>query len=479
MATKGDQPDLFGPPPGEASPGNAGPGTRAGSSAKGRKRRDTGAPPLAERMRPRTLDEILGQESILGEGHLLRRAIERDEVPSMILWGPPGAGKTTLAHVIANATHSEFVAFSAVLGGVAEVRRIVADAEERREREGHRTILFVDEIHRFNKAQQDAFLPHVERGTVTLIGATTENPSFALNSALLSRARVYVLQPLSEEALRALLERALTDEDRGLGRLGIDADPDALRHLAEASSGDARRALSALEVAASSAVSRPDKRIGLRDAEEAIARRALLYDKAGEQHYDLVSAFIKSMRGSDPDAALYYAARMLEAGEDPRFVLRRMVIFAAEDIGLADPRAITVAMDCFKAFEFVGWPEGYLPISMAICYLAAAPKSNSALTAYQAAKADVLEGGALEIPMAIRNAPTKLMKELGYGEGYRYPHDEPGHHAAFDYLPKPLVGTTYYQPSDQGWERQIGERLRHLRERVAAARRQRRPPKRS
>jgi len=427
-------------------------------------------------MRPRTLDEIVGQEEILGEGRLLRRAIERDQVPSMILWGPPGSGKTTLARVIAGLTKSEFVPFSAVLGGVAQVREIVAEAERLQAEKGMRTILFVDEIHRFNKAQQDAFLPHVEQGTITLIGATTENPSFALNSALLSRARVYVLKGLDAQALLGLLERAMEDPERGLGGLELRAAPEALQHLAEASAGDARRALSALEVAAASALARPDQEIGLKDAEEAIARRALLYDKAGEQHYDLVSAFIKSMRGSDPDAALYYAARMLEAGEDPRFVLRRMVTFAAEDIGLADPRAITVAMDCFRAYEFVGWPEGYLPISMAICYLAAAPKSNAALTAYQRAKADVLDRGPLEIPMALRNAPTGLMKDLGYGEGYRYPHDEPGHHVAQDYLPKELVGETYYEPSDQGWERQIGDRVRQLRERVARAR-GKRPPR--
>jgi len=455
MPTRKDQQDLFGP-------------RRAGTPEDA---------PLAERMRPRTLDEVVGQEKVIGEGRLLRRAIERDEVPSMILWGPPGSGKTTLARLIARATSSEFVPFSAVLGGVADVRKILAEAVKTRAA-GKRTILFVDEIHRFNKAQQDAFLPHVEAGDVTLIGATTENPSFALNAALLSRARVYVLEPLGEDALLELLQRAMTDEARGLGGLHLDADPDALRHLAAMSAGDARRALSALEVAAASAAARPDQRISLPDAEEAIARRALLYDKAGEQHYDLVSAFIKSMRGSDPDAALHYAARMLEAGEDPRFVLRRMVIFAAEDVGLADPRALTVALDAHRAFEFVGWPEGYLPISMAICYLAAAPKSNSALTAYQAAKADVLAKGPLEIPLELRNAPTRLMKDLGYGEGYRYPHDEPGHHVAQDYLPKPLVGREYYAPSDQGWEKAIGERLRQLRARVAAARATRKPPRR-
>lgn len=465
-----DEKDLFGNPIGPTQ------GTQRGSRPTDTQAFETDLPetaPLAERMRPRTLDEVVGQGHLVGEGHLLRRAIERDQVPSMILWGPPGCGKTTLARVIANLTSSVFVPFSAVLGGVADVRAIIAEAKERSSLERKRTLLFVDEIHRFNKAQQDAFLPHVERGTVTLIGATTENPSFALNSALLSRARVYVLRPLDEEALRALLERALTDEQRGLGGLGLEAEAEAMEHLAQASFGDARRALSALEVAAASALARPEKIIHLADAEEALARRSLLYDKAGEQHYDVVSAFIKSMRGSDPDAALYYAARMLEAGEDPRFVIRRMVIFAAEDVGLADPRALSIAIDCLQAYELVGWPEAYLPISMAICYLAAAPKSNSALSAYQAAKADALAKGPLPVPMELRNAPTGLMRQLGYGKGYRYPHDAPGHHVAVDYLPEELRGRRYYQPSEQGLERQIGERLRSLREQVAAARRER------
>ena len=463
----GDQRDLFGGGGGGGDGGRRRP-PRAGGRDEAPEAPGPGAP-LAERMRPRTLDEIVGQRHLLGPTHLLRRAIERDEVPSMILWGPPGSGKTTLARVIAEATRSTFVPFSAVLGGVAEVRAIIAEAEERRRRGGGRTLLFVDEIHRFNKAQQDAFLPHVERGTVTLIGATTENPSFALNSALLSRARVYVLQALSEDDLHELLQRALGDEARGLGALRLGADPEAIRHLAQAAFGDARRALSALEVAAASAAARADRTIALADAEEAIARKSLLYDKAGEQHYDVVSAFIKSMRGSDPDAALYYAARMLEAGEDPRFVVRRMVIFAAEDVGLADPRALSVAIDCQQAFEFVGWPEGWIPIAMAICYLAAAPKSNASYKAYQAAKADVLARGPLPVPMRLRNAPTGLMKNQGYGRGYRYPHDFPGHHVPETYLPDELAGRTYFEPSDQGLERQIGERVRALRAAVARA----------
>ena len=458
-----DQRDLFG------GGGHGGGGGKRSPRGRAPAPTTPARAPLAERMRPRTRDEVVGQRQLLGEGHLLRRAIERDQVPSMILWGPPGSGKTTLARVIAEATQSTFVPFSAVLGGVAEVRAIIAEAQERARRGEGRTLLFVDEIHRFNKAQQDAFLPHVESGTVTLIGATTENPSFALNSALLSRARVYVLQALPEEDLHQLLERALADEERGLGAIALGHEPEALRHLAQAAFGDARRALSALEVAAASAGAREDRTITLADAEEAIARRSLLYDKAGEQHYDLVSALIKSLRGSDPDAAIYYAVRMLEAGEDPRFVLRRLVIFAAEDIGLADPRALSIAMDCQQAFEFVGWPEGYLPISMAIAYLAAAPKSNSALTSWQAAKADVLAHGPLPVPMHIRNAPTGLMKNQGYGKGYRYPHDYPGHHVPEVYLPEALQGRTYYTPSDQGWERQIGERVRALRAAVAAA----------
>nr|PZM90899.1 MAG: AAA family ATPase [Pseudomonadota bacterium] len=426
--------------------------------------------PLAERMRPRTLDEILGQEHLLGEGRLLRQAIERDEVPSMILWGPPGSGKTTLARVIANATRRAFVPFSAVLGGVADVRKIIAEAEQRRIREGRKTILFVDEIHRFNKAQQDAFLPHVERGTIVLVGATTENPSFALNAALLSRARVYVLNPLGEEHIRSIVERALALPDRGLGHTGVKATPEAIEYLSQFSFGDARRALAALEVAAAAALAREDRTITRQDAEQALARRSLLYDKRGDEHYDLASAFIKSLRGSDPDAALYYAARMLEAGEDPRFVIRRMVIFAAEDIGLADPRALAIAVDCMHAVELVGWPEGYLPISMAICYLAVAPKSNSALRAYQAAKAAVAEKGALSIPLELRNAPTQLLKKLGHGRGYAYPHDYPGHFVPRDYLPEELRGRRFYEPTEQGLEKQIAERLRILRERVETAR---------
>ncbi len=425
--------------------------------------------PLAERMRPRTLDEIVGQDHLLGKDQLLRRAIERDDVPSMILWGPPGAGKTTLAQVIARTTQRVFVPFSAVLGGVADVRKIIADAQLRRAREGKKTILFVDEIHRFNKAQQDAFLPHVERGTIVLIGATTENPSFALNAALLSRARVYVLKSLGEEEIRQILDRALALPGRGLGDTGVRATEEAMEHLARASFGDARRALGALEIAAASALAREDRTITLQDAEQALARRSLLYDKKGEEHYDLASAFIKSMRGSDPDAALYYAARMLEAGEDPRFVVRRMVIFAAEDIGLADPRALSIAIDCMHAVEMVGWPEGYLPISMAICYLSVAPKSNTALRAYKAAKAAVEEKGALPIPMELRNAPTGMMKKLGYGKGYEYPHDFPGHFVPRHYLPDALRGRIFYEPTQQGLERQIAERLEKLRARVRKA----------
>ena len=455
--TDDDQPDLFAPRKSRGPASPAAPGDAPPASA-----------PLAARLRPRSLDEVVGQDHLVGPGKLLRRAIEEDRVPSMILWGPPGSGKTTLARVIAERTKRAFVPFSAVLGGVAEVRVILAEAERRLNRGGGGTLLFVDEIHRFNRAQQDAFLPHVERGTVTLIGATTENPSFALNSALLYRARVYVLHALGEEEIEKLLRRALDDFDRGLGALRLAVDPDALEHLCRASYGDGRRARSALEVAAASAAGR-DRTIHLADAEEALARKALLHDRAGESHFDLASALIKSLRGSDADAALYYAARLLEAGEDPRFVIRRLVIFAAEDVGLADPRALSIAVDCLQAFEMVGWPEGYLPISMAVCYLAAAPKSNSALTAYQAAKA-AAEKGPLPIPMKLRNAPTAMMKAQGYGQGYVYPHDRPEHHSPEDYLPEGLTGSVFYEPSDQGLEKAIGERVRALRARVAAAR---------
>jgi putative ATPase len=423
------------------------------------------AAPLAERVRPATLEEILGQEALLGEGRLLRKAIARDELPSLILWGPPGSGKTTLARVVARTTRAEFVPFSAVLGGVKEVREIVAAAERRFTERRLRTVLFVDEIHRFNKGQQDAFLPHLERGTLTLIGATTENPSFELTAALLSRCRVLTLRPLGDDDVERVLRRAL-ERDEKLRSLGAHVSAEAVAALARGAFGDARRALTALEAAVLAAG--PGGDIGEAQAQEALARPALRHDKSGDSHYDLASALIKSLRGSDPDAALYYCARLLEAGEEPRFVLRRLVIFAAEDIGNADPRALGVAVDALNACELVGMPEGHLPISQAVCYLACAPKSNSALTAYAAARADVEAHGPLPVPLHIRNAPTRLMKELGHGKGYAYPHEAEGHHVPVEYLPDALRGRRYYEPSKMGAEREMGERLAAWREAVEA-----------
>jgi putative ATPase len=412
--------------------------------------------PLAERMRPQELEEILGQDHLLAQGRLLKQAIERDQILSLILWGPPGSGKTTLARVVAKHTRSEFVPFSAVLGGVKEVREIVAAAETRWKERRVRTVLFVDEIHRFNKAQQDAFLPHLERGTIALIGATTENPSFELTPALLSRCRVLTLRPIADEDVERLLRRAL-ERDLQLRELRPTVAPEALQALAQGAFGDARRALTALEAAALAVG--PGGDISPERAAEALARPVLRHDKSGDSHYDLASALIKSMRGSDPDAALYYCARLLEAGEDPRFVLRRLVIFASEDIGNADPGALSLAVNALHAFQLVGLPEGTLAISQAVCYLASAPKSNSAKNAYAAARADVEERGPLRVPLNIRNAPTGLLKELGHGQGYRYPHDFEGHHVAEEYLPEELRGRRYYEPSQSGLEREIGQRL--------------------
>ncbi len=410
-------------------------------------------------MRPNRLEDIVGQRHLLGDGHILARAIRADRIPSMILWGPPGTGKTTLAHVIANETNSLFVPFSAVLGGVPELRKIIATSKEQKSYYGKKSILFVDEIHRFNKAQQDALLPHVENGTVTLIGATTENPSFAVNSALLSRARVFDLKPLESEDLRLLLERALADAERGIGHVPHTVDDEAIAAIAQNARGDARRALSALELSSDFAQSAGVDTVTVAIVQEALATQTLLYDKSGEEHYNVVSAFIKSMRGSDPDASVYWLMRMLDAGEDPLFVLRRMLIFASEDVGNADPRALEVAVSADAAFRRLGMPEGIFPIAQCCTYLATAPKSNASYKAWKMAQADVREHGALQVPLKLRNAATDHMKSWGYGDGYRYPHDEGGFSEGETYLPKELEGRRYYRPTDHGYESRIRERV--------------------
>lgn len=424
---------------------------------------DPALQPLAARLRPRTLDEVEGQEGILGPGKALREAITRDRVPSMVLWGPPGSGKTTLARIIAEATRARFEPLSAVLAGVADLREVVRAAEEQRALHRRRTIVFIDEIHRFNRAQQDALLPHVEAGTITLIGATTENPSFAVNAALLSRLHVFRLEPLSRAAVLRVLDRAVRDERRGLRADGLDVAGDVLEAIADRAFGDARRALNTLETVAAFARARGRDRVTLDDLRAAEEAPTFRHDKSQDAHYDLASAFIKSLRGSDPDAAVYYLVRMVEAGDDPLFLLRRMLIFASEDVGLADPAAIQRIAALDQAFQRVGLPEGLLTLTQAALYLALAPKSNSVLGAMNGARAEVSRSGPLEVPLKLRNAPTGLMQDLGYGSGYRYPHDEPGHVARGErYLPDGAGAPAFYEPGDDAWEQRAVERLRQL-----------------
>ena len=453
--------------------------------------------PLAERMRPRTFDELVGQQDLLAPGRPLRGAMERDALQSIILWGPPGTGKTTIARLIATVTRAHFIAFSAVLSGIRDIRAVMAEAEAARRELGRRTILFVDEIHRFNKAQQDAFLPRVEAGDIVLIGATTENPSFEVNAALLSRSKVFVLQPLTTEETAVVLRRALDDPERGLGAAGIAADDDAVETIARHANGDARVALNLLELAATLA-GRPgsgatDQEI--RDSEpagadgatgggraaagvesagarttgtgridrallsRAIQRRALLYDKSGEEHFNLVSALHKSLRNSDPDAGIYWLARMIEAGEEPLYVARRLVRFASEDVGNADPNALTVAVAAKEAVHFIGMPEGNTALAQAVTYLATAPKSNAVYAAYKRAAADAHEQVAEPVPLHLRNAPTRLMKDQGYGRGYAYAHDDPDGVTGMDCLPPALAGRRYYRPTARGYEKEVARRL--------------------
>lgn len=423
--------------------------------------------PLADRMRPRELSEFVGQEHLLGPGRLLRSLIDEKRALSLILWGPPGVGKTTLARLYAESIEAVFHPISAVMSGVKDVRQAVEGARVRGAVERKQTVLFVDEIHRFNKSQQDALLPWVEDGTIILVGATTENPSFEIIRPLHSRTRVLEMKPLDDAAIEALLERALADEERGLGPTPPSLSDEALTALVASANGDARMALNTLEVAADLAASAaPQGERGVIDAEvvrEADQKRAVLYDRQGDQHYQVVSAFIKSMRGSDPDAALYYMVRMLEGGEDPLFILRRLVIFASEDIGNADPQALRVAIDALQSFQFVGLPEGVLPLTQATTYLACAPKSNAALMAYGRARKDVLANGQLEIPRHLVNASSSMMKDFGYGRGYRYPHNFDGNYVPQDYRPPRLQGRVYYEPSDNGLEAELKARLERYR----------------
>ena len=417
--------------------------------------------PLAERMRPRNLDEYAGQEHLIGPGKPLRVQIEHDDPTSMIFWGPPGVGKTSLAKIIADSTQATFLEFSAVLSGIKEIKQVMA-ASEQASQMGSRTILFIDEIHRFNKAQQDAFLPYVERGTIRLIGATTENPSFEVISALLSRCRVYVLKALSEDQIVTLLTRALHDPERGLGKLNLQADPEALELIASYSSGDCRNAYNALEIAAQLATG-ANNYITRALAEEALQQRVLIYDKSGEEHYNLISALHKSVRNSDPDAALYWLGRMFAAGEDPMYLARRVIRMAVEDIGLAAPEALNLCLSARQTMEFLGSPEGDLALAQAVVYLAMAPKSNSVYLAYAAVQQDIESTRQEPVPLHLRNATTKLMKELDYAKGYKYAHDETNKVADMDCLPPSLLGRRYYLPTQEGREKQIAQRLEELR----------------
>jgi len=431
----------------------------------------SGAPdptrPLADRMRPRTLDEFVGQEHLIGPGKPLRAQIERDDLGSLIFWGPPGTGKTTLAKIIAHMSKADFIEFSAVLSGIKEIKQVMSDAERARQY-GTRTIVFIDEIHRFNKAQQDAFLPHVEKGNIRLIGATTENPSFEINSALLSRCRVYVLQPLTEDQIVLLLRRALNDRERGLGTLNLRADDNVLRKVASYTSGDARSAYNVLEVAAGLA-QEDSREITDEIVRDALQKRTLLYDKTGEEHYNLISALHKSVRNSDPDAALYWLGRMLEAGEDPLYIARRVVRMSVEDIGLADPNALALCMAARDAVDFIGMPEGNLALAQAVVYLSVAPKSNALYTAYGTVQQDVEQTAADPVPVHLRNAPTGLMRGLGYGRGYQYAHELESKVADMQCLPDNLRGRAYYQPTNEGIEKRIRERLGEIKRRRAQA----------
>jgi putative ATPase len=424
------------------------------------------ARPLAERMRPQQLEDVVGQRHVLGPNGVIRRAVESDRIFSMIFWGPPGCGKTTIARLIARQTKSHFVHFSAVLSGVKEIRSVIAEAQEQRRLHRRRTVLFVDEIHRFNKSQQDAFLHHVESGLLTLIGATTENPSFEVIAPLLSRCRVVTLEALTREDLTRVVRRALADVERGLGRLNLTVDDDALDFLVGAADGDARAALNGLEVAAAlladeAKSAEGELRISQKVLQQALQKKALRYDKAGEEHYNLISAFHKSLRGSDADAALYWLQRMIDAGEDPLYVARRMVRFASEDVGNADPRALTVALSASETFRMLGHPEGELALAQAAVYLATAPKSNRIYAAVHAVRDEIERSGSLPVPLHIRNAPTRLMKEMGYSEGYRYAHDYPDGYTPQRYLPDAIQSAVFYTPTDRGYEKTIGERIRY------------------